>query len=69
MPNDQLDGLTEDHCRWVLGEIETGEWCYCRAPRARKADGTYQRWMWCDEHRRRVVRTVPAYGALMRKAA
>jgi hypothetical protein len=60
---DNLNDLTEDHCRYVIGEIG-GDWCFCRAPRARKPDGTYQRWMWCDTHRRIVVRTIPQHIAV-----
>jgi hypothetical protein len=68
MTSNPLDDLTEDHCRYVIGEVGV-DWCFCRKPRARKSDGTYERWMWCDEHRRIVVRPTPAFGSLMRRAA
>jgi hypothetical protein len=60
---DNLDDLTEDHCRFVIGEPGE-EWHYCRKPRARFADGTYMRWMWCAEHRAIVVRTIPQHIAM-----
>lgn len=68
MDDSRLDGLTEDHCRYIIGEVG-GDWCYCRQPRARKADGTYARWMWCDEHRRVVVQGAVPFGSKMKRAA
>lgn len=58
--SDPLEGLTNDHCRYVIGDTH-GEWCYCRAPRARHADGRYKPWKWCDAHRKIVVKKAEPY--------
>jgi hypothetical protein len=55
MSSDPLDGLTDDHCRYIIGDPTSSDWHYCRAPRSRHPDGSLVKWMWCDLHRARVV--------------
>jgi hypothetical protein len=60
MSSEEVVGLTEDDCRYIVGDLG-GDWHYCRAPRARHADGSYKRWMWCDAHRRVVIVSAKPY--------
>lgn len=60
-----MDGLTDDHCRYVIGEVGV-EWCFCRRPRSRRPDGSYAQGMWCDGHRMIVMTVARPYTGKLR---
>jgi hypothetical protein len=66
--SDPAEGLKDHHCRYIYGDPSSGEWRYCRLPRARDPEtGAHRRQMWCEAHYAECCIPAPRLGTRPRR--